>query len=256
MQRFFNLLKKKCPLYKNQNISVIRLVNSQEIDIYTPPKSKKICNKENFIFKHAGYFLICDDLLTNKTNRIGCLFYDDEYVIQKGDVVFFSLACTECKERKKATSKIKIRWVLIDKLYKMLFIFDNYYDLVNYIKEDNYKYYDKIYLSPFVNIGFKKTKLGKSETYINKKKSQETINPITGRIEKYNPLELTQYKLFYNAPKDVDEYNKKDNLSEHAYHFNVNIKITKLFKFSSAHENKMQLFKNIIEDVVGFKILY
>ena len=75
-------------------------------------------------------------------------------------------------------------------------------------------------------------------------------------LETYNPLQLTQMKLFRNDVYDVMNYNKNRPLSSLAEHISVDIKITRLYKFASAHENKMRIFKQTIEEVVGFRIMY
>ena len=177
-------------------------------------------------------------------------------MVKFNDVVIFSLACAPCNEPNRGKTPFIIRWVLIDKTHCLLLIFEQYNDLANYVRGDNYKYFERIYLSEFYNIGYRSVKRGKNETHINIKKKHRIVNPINGCIETYNPLELHQMKLFCNKHHDVYEYNKERKLSDLVENFDQNIKIARIYKFASAHENKMRLFKETVEEVVGFKIMY
>ena len=249
-------LKKKCPIYKNDNISIINLNTNRTIETGIC-RSNEMRKKTDVFFCPITKLLTkTEELITKPSNKLSCLFYDEESVVKFNDVVIFSLACGPCNDSFNSKQNLEIKWVLIDKTHCLLLIFEQYDDLANYVRGDNYKYFYKIYLNEFHNIGYHSIRRGKNETYINVKKKHRFVNPISGCIETYNPLELHQLKIFCNNHHDVYEYNKERKLSDLVVHFNQNVKINRIYKFASVHENKMQIFKETVEEVVGFKIMY
>ena len=81
-------------------------------------------------------------------------------------------------------------------------------------------------------------------------------NEKKGKYESENPLNLFEIKLIHNCIMDITHYNYYTSENDTAKYINLKIPIFSCYKFFSAHETKIRIFKNIIEEVSGYKIVY
>lgn len=197
------------------------------------------------------------NILENPEHKTSCLYYDDEAVYEFKDYYFLNLACQSCNEPFYYKSKMKVHSVVIDRVNHMLYVLKDQNELYNFLSG---KYFQKIYskrLNSFTNISLPTIKKGRNETYRNTTIKRNLVyNEAKGRYEPEDPLHLFQVKLIYNRRSDIFKYNNSQTLTRTTKKFTPDVAVYSCYKFSSAHETKIRLFKDIIEEVTGYKILY
>ena len=255
-----SLFSKKNKLYKNKKINIVS-TNNNNIDtslyltgplILRTPKKLRFYN-DILSNKIKG----SKNIIENMTYKTSCMYFDDETIFQYEDLYFLNLACEPCGQGFAKTISLKVRPVLIDTTNHMLYIFNFNDDMINYISGNHYNCLYSKRLNSFANVTLPTIKKGKNEKYLNTDKENNRVFNKTLNIYEYkNPLEMYQVKLINNNRFDVSKYNSHRTLNDVAEHFNVNIPIKRLYKFSSSHENKIRLFKQLIEETVGFRIMY
>lgn len=229
--------------YNPYNYMTGPLIKRNKMDLAFHPLTKEIQGSKN--------------LIVRPENRISCLYYDDESVYEFEDFYFLNLACQPCNEPIYYKTKMNVNSIVIDKVNHMMYIVKDQNELYKFLSGKNFK---KIYckrLNSFTNISLPTIKKGRNETYRNTNQKTELIyNEKKGKYEQDNPLHLFQVKLIYNKRSDIHRYNNKRSLINVAKKFNTEMPIYSCYKFSSAHETKIRLFKDIIEEVTGYKIIY
>lgn len=224
---------KKDPLYKNPNAKIVNVTNSSIIDFNNKFSGMNFRPKQSINYDLENEKLVgSKDILRIKTNISPSYFNDNEVVIEYKDVVIFNLAC-QSYTKNYIKPEYRVKNVLIDKTYNLLIIFDDIDEMFKYISGHDFKYSYGIFLNSYINLSLcKKKKINKINFEINKKNSY-----------------LFEIKLIENDNKELTKFNINN-------HFNNFIKIKKLFRFSSVYPNKIKLFKETIEKIVGFKIIY
>ena len=138
-----------------------------------------------------------------------------------------------------------------------LYIFKLQGDMYNFISGRDFDCIYKKRLNSYVNITLPSIIKGNNETHQNNVNTKELIYDETSESYKYyNPLNLFQVKLIYNSLPDILDYNMYGNSEKSITYFSLDIPITRLYKFSSAYEEKIMLFKKTIEKITGYKIIY
>ena len=220
------------------------LLERDKINISFNPVTKEIIGSKN--------------ILENPENRISCLYYDDEAIYEFNDYLYLSLACQDCSQSFYNKSKLKVNNVLIDKFNHMLYVLKDDKQLHNYIRGENFEYLFSKRLNSFTNVTFPTIKQGPNETYrnVNQGYGDDVYNEEKGKYEKESPLNLYQVKLIENHQQDIISLNNKCPLNNTIKKISNSIPIFSIYKFSSAHTTKINLFKKIIEEITGFTIVY
>lgn len=215
----------KNTLYKNPKVNIISISNHNFIDFNNPFMGINFrpYNKINCCLK-TKKIVDSKDILINKTNKKSTYNYDFEEVIEYRDVVIFKLVCQQYKN-----SLQTVKNVIIDKIYNLLIVFDTVDDMFNYISGNEYNYCYGISLNSYINLTICK--------------------PHCIKFAINNKPKLYVCTLIENDHNELIKNNSSN-------HFNNFIKINKLYRFSSVHQNKLKMFKETVEKIVGFKIIY
>lgn len=226
---------KKDSLYRNPKASVINVTNYSLIDFNNPFTGTNFrpYNPINYCLETES-LVGSKNIIDNKTIISSKHYWDLEEVLEYRDVVIFKLACQEYSKRIYDKNEYRFKSVLIDKTYNFLIIFDSVDDMFNYISGIEFNYCYGISLNSYINLTLCKPRC---------------IKNIKFPINKNNKSKLYECTLIENDHNELIKYNVHN-------HFNNFIKINKLYKFSSVYSSKMKLFKETIEKIVGFKIIY
>ena len=226
---------RKDKLYKNPKVDIIPVSKISLIDYNNPFTGINFRPLDPINYCLETESLIgSKDILTNKTNKETRHFFDSEEVLEYKDVVLFRLACQKYGRVNYRNHEYRIKNALIDKTYNLLIVFDTIDDMYSYISGRNFNYCYGICLNSYINLTLCKPRFIKDIKFEVNKNKKSLMYECT--LIKNDETELVN--------KNIDN------------HFNNFIKINKLFKFSSVHPDKMKLFKETIEKIVGFKIVY
>jgi len=231
------MLFSKHPLYKNPKAEVVPIKSYNLID------HEEVFSGYNLRPKDNVYFSSENDELVGSRNIIGPIldnpdyyFFDYQHVTEYKDVLIFALACQPCNKKFFNKSSYRVRNVLIDRTFNLLIIFDDINEITKYLSGNKYEYKFGMVLNPYVNISLCQTRRIKNVNFpINKEKAEKS------NMYECNLFENDQNDCFKNGTKT---------------HFDNNIKVNNIYKFSSSHSNKMKIFKETIEHVVGYRIIH